>query len=63
MNKMLMKEKNVEKEKKYWVISESNLTSLLFSSNYYAENCYECIKTEQDWSFNQFAVNASEFSA
>ncbi len=29
-------------------------------------NCYEHIKidkTEQDWSFNQFTVNASEFSA
>jgi len=29
-------------------------------------NCYKCIKTdkaEQDWSSNQFAVNASEFSA
>jgi len=26
-------------------------------------NYYERIKTEQDWSFNQFAVNASEFSA
>ena len=25
--------------------------------------CYKRIKTEQDWSFNQFAVNASEFSA
>ncbi len=25
--------------------------------------CYERIKTEQDWSSNQFAVNASEFSA
>ncbi len=24
--------------------------------------CYERIKTEQDWSFNQFVVNASEFS-
>ncbi len=27
--------------------------------------CYECIKTdktEQDWSFNQFAVNINEFS-
>ncbi len=24
--------------------------------------CYECIKTEQDWNFNQFAVNASKFS-
>ena len=25
--------------------------------------CYERIKTEQDWSFNQFAVNASKCSA
>ncbi len=25
--------------------------------------CYERIKTEQGWSFNQFTVNASEFSA
>ncbi len=25
--------------------------------------CYKCIKIEQDWSFNQFAVNASEFFA
>ncbi len=24
--------------------------------------CYERIKTEQGWSSNQFAVNASEFS-
>ncbi len=31
--------------------------------NVNANHCYERIKTEQDWSFNQFAVNASEFSA
>ncbi len=33
--------------------------TMLTSTN----NCYECIKTEQDWNSNQFAVNASEFSA
>ncbi len=29
------------------------------------QDCYKCIKidkTEQDWSFNQFAVHASEYS-
>ncbi len=42
MNKMLMKEKNVEEEKECWVIFESNLsqisTRLLTSFNYYTEN-------------------------
>ncbi len=42
MNKMLMKEKNVEKEKECWVISESNLSQIstksLTSSNQYAVN-------------------------
>ncbi len=28
-----------------------------------AQVCYKRIKAEQDWSSNQFAVNASEFSA
>ncbi len=32
---------------------------------YKSDMCYECIKinkTEQDWSSNQFVINASEFS-
>ncbi len=28
MNKMLMKEKNIKKEKEYWVISESYLSQI-----------------------------------
>ncbi len=29
----------------------------------YADHCYKRIKTEKDWSFNQFAEYASEYSA
>ena len=47
MNKMLMKEKNVKKEKECWVIFESNLSQIstksLTSFNYYAENSLACI--------------------
>ncbi len=41
----------------------------LYKCNLINTSCYKCIKTdktdkiEQDWSFNQFAVHASEYSA
>ncbi len=44
----------------------ARLLTTFYLKKVFYEFCYECIKinkTEQDWSSNQFAVHASEYSA
>ncbi len=45
------------------IFSSNVVVICSLSLHFNDKNCYERIKTEQGLSFNQFAVNASEFSA
>ncbi len=47
---------------KNWNSYEENWKSVCMNCEADSTRCYKYIKTEQDWNFNQFAVNASEFS-
>ncbi len=71
MNDSMSIKRNSMTQRKFWMnfISYIQANCAKYRSNYqqkWANECYERIKinkTEQDWSSNQFAMHASEYSA
>ncbi len=59
---------NMNQQLRQWAINQSNeiikmLIELKDQQNMILKlnECYKCIKTEQGWSFNQFAMHVSEY--